>query len=390
MSGLVNRHTKAVSSLVFACMLLAAIPFAQSQTLTVLYRFSGGREGSDPQGGLIQDSLGTLYGTATHGNHNEACNGWGCGVVYKFDPQTGEETVLHSFAGGSDGEYPYGSLVMDMQGNLYGTTQQGGAKDLGIVYKLDALGNETILHSFSGGADGQYPMAGLTPDSAGNLYGTTFGGGTFNCGTIFRVTSSGQETVAHSFAGGTDGANPTASLTRDNGGNFYGTTEFGGLNSLGSIFQLSASGTEWLLFSFDGSQGAMPLAGLLRDESGNLFGTTTMGGEGRGVVFEVDSSGRLVLAQSLTNEFGALPSGTLVRAANGSIYGTAVQGGNYGTGTIFELSPTRGLRLVYTFDSPFGIGYPVSGLTLGQSGVLYGTAANGGFHLAGGIFEIQP
>ena len=114
---------------------------------------------------------------------------------------------------------------MDMQVNLYGAQRnKGGAKDLGIVYKLDALGNETILHSFSGGADGQYPMAGLTPDSAGNhlSMATTFGGGTFNCGTIFRVTSSGQETVAHSFAGGTDGANPTASLTRDNDGNFYG------------------------------------------------------------------------------------------------------------------------------------------------------------------------
>ena len=142
----------------------------------------------------------------------------------------------------------------------------------------------------------------------------------------------------------------------------------GGLNSLGSIFQWSASGTERLLFSFDGSQGAMPLAGLLRDESGNLFGVTTRGGEDRGVVFEVDSSGRLVFAQSLTNEFELVCAcGTLVRASNGSIYGTAVQGGNYESGTIFELSlalrsPTLWPRSI----APFGIGYPASGLTFGE------------------------
>ena len=106
MSGLVNRLTKAMSSLGFAGALIAAVPFAHGQTLTVLYTFSGGQDGSDPQGDLIQDSSGILYGTATHGNHSEACNGWGCGVVYKFDPQTGEEIVLHSFAGGSDGRYP--------------------------------------------------------------------------------------------------------------------------------------------------------------------------------------------------------------------------------------------------------------------------------------------
>jgi uncharacterized repeat protein (TIGR03803 family) len=202
--------------------------------------------------------------------------------VFKLDT-SGNETVLYSFTNsGGDGGYPAAGLVMDKAGNLYGTTLRGGTYDYGTVFELDASGNETVLHSFTNSAgDGALPHAGLLIDKKGNLYGTTEAGGTYGHGTVFEMDSSGNETVLYSFTkSGGDGGSPAAGLVMDKAGNLYGTTSFGGLTSnSGTVFKLDTSGNETVLHSFtNGDDGAIPLADLIIDKKGNLYGITIFGG----------------------------------------------------------------------------------------------------------------
>ena len=218
-----------------------ATPSAQAQTFTVLYWFKGLQDdGINPEAGLVRDKAGNLYGTTGHGG-----DGTNFGTVFKLDT-TGKETLLHSFAGGAtDGQNPYAGLVRDKTGNLYGTTSFGGASGIGLglgtVFKLDTTGKETLLYSFAGGAtDGQSPQAGLIRDNAGNLYGTTVLGGASGLGTVFKLDTTGKETALHSFTGRPrDGAIPLAGLIQDAAGNLYGTTVSGGLLGLGTVFKLT-------------------------------------------------------------------------------------------------------------------------------------------------------
>ncbi|MBA3913146.1 MAG: hypothetical protein H0X25_04685 [Acidobacteriales bacterium] len=207
---------------------------------SVLTSFHGGY-GTSPSSELIRDSAGNLYGTAAYGGNPSCVSLYnrGCGVIFKLDP-LGKETVLYTFKGAPDGEYPNG-LIGDAEGSLYGTTQSGGTSDAcpqlngcGTVFRLDASGVETVLYSFSGGADGATPYSKLLRDKAGTLYGTTLNGGTAGYGTVFKVDVAGGETVLHSFLGGTDGESPYSPLIPDAAGNLYGTTDFGGdLSCLG-------------------------------------------------------------------------------------------------------------------------------------------------------------
>jgi uncharacterized repeat protein (TIGR03803 family) len=256
---------------------------------TVLYSFAGGADGACPVGGLVQDPSGNLYGTTIFGGD---C----CGTVFKLDP-TGKETVLHIFTGGGDGLTPYAGLVRDQAGNLYGTTYIGGDSPncvpggCGTVFKLDASGKETVLYSFTDGADGAFPYAALILDAEGNLYGTTYGGGSMSCylgcGTVFKLDTNGTETVLHCFTGGEDGEYPEGGLIRDPAGNLYGTTYGGGIYGLGTVFELDTSGTETVLHTFTGKlDGGYSSAGVIRDSRGNFYGTTQFGGAyGHGAVF---------------------------------------------------------------------------------------------------------
>ncbi len=201
-----------------ACVLaMTGLPQAQAATETVIYSFAQFPQGANPYSPLTLDTEGNIYGTTYTGGQQNA------GVVFKLSP-SGQETVLHSFTGGSDGGNPYAGVILGANGGLYGTTYLGGAANAGVVYAVSQSGQFQVLYSFTGGADGGNPYAGLASDSAGNLYGTTVNGGSANAGAVYKVTPSGQETVFYSFAGRTDGKNPYGTLIFDPAGDLYGTT----------------------------------------------------------------------------------------------------------------------------------------------------------------------
>jgi uncharacterized repeat protein (TIGR03803 family) len=259
--------------------------------LAPLHRFGQGgiEDGADPWSGLVRDADGNLYGTTAYGGGNG-----GLGTVYKVDP-LGNETLLYAFGVPPDGSSPLGSLLRDAAGNLYGTTGSGGAfcgLCAGTVFKVDPEGKEKVLYSFTGGIDGGGPLANLITDGEGNLYSTTYQGGMFSDGTIFKLDRVGTLTVLYAFGSiADDGMNPRSGIIRDEQGNFYGTTYLGGDHGVGTVYKLDASGVITILHSFTfGRDGAAPFGGLIRDEKGNLYGTTTEGGDpvcNCGVVFEI-------------------------------------------------------------------------------------------------------
>ena len=213
-------------------IVFGTVPFVQAQTFTVLYSFTGGADGGDPLAGLVVDSEGNLYGTTSGGGAGLLGCVFGCGVVFKVDP-SGNETVLHNFGEVlTDGAGPaYGSLLRDGAGDLYGTTSVGGTEGSGTIFRLSATGKETVV-SFKGGADGGFPDAGIILGTGGTAYGTTYYRGTgcppYGCGTVYKVNASGKITLLHSFTNGADGAYPLAGLVQDSAGNLYGTTLNGG------------------------------------------------------------------------------------------------------------------------------------------------------------------
>jgi uncharacterized repeat protein (TIGR03803 family) len=234
--------------------------------------------------GVVLDKTGNLYGTTSAGGTGKY------GTVFKITP-SGAESVLYSFTGGTDGCFPQNAgVVLGKNGVLYGTTSGEGCSSLGTVFKLSPSGAETVLHRFvNNHKDGSDPKAGLFIDNTGNLYGTTYFGGTHGYGTVFKITPSGAEKVLHSFTG-LDGENPLASVIRDTAGNIYGTTYIGGASNYGTVFKLTPTGTETVLHTFVGypADGAYPTAGLVLGTKGILYGTTYAGGSTKyGTVFKL-------------------------------------------------------------------------------------------------------
>jgi uncharacterized repeat protein (TIGR03803 family) len=264
---------------------------------TVLYSFTGGADGGQPNN-VVLDAAGNLYGTTFSGGDLSCNGGVGCGVVYELDT-TGHYTLLHTFSGGADGARPVAGVILDPAGNLYGSTEEGGLS-FGVVFKLDPAGNETVLYTFTGGADGGSPQAGVILDAAGNLYGTTYTGGDaacdspVGCGVVFKLDPAGNETVLYSFKGGADGKLPEAGVVRGPAGELYGSTCFGGASNVGVVYKVDTTGNETELYAFTGgADGNTPL-GVVLNSAGNLFGITNEGGkrlkgwpEGGGVIFEI-------------------------------------------------------------------------------------------------------
>jgi uncharacterized repeat protein (TIGR03803 family) len=358
MKSLSVTQTQTALILGVLTMLLGVLPIpsAQAQTFTTLYTFTGGTDGAFPYAQLIRDKAGNLYGTAARAGLSGGCGGQGCGTVFKLDPSN-NQTVIYTFTG-TDGVSPYASLFRDAAGNLYGTTYYGGTKGLGAVFRISTAGKETVAHSFRG-LDGEYPQGGLVADSSGNHYGLTYAGGaasvncggSVGCGTIYKLDKKNKETVLYTFTGGPDGGGPYyESLVRDSAGNFYGTTDFGGFGcnvGCGVIFKFDTTGQETVLYTFTGLlDGANPSGGLVRDSAGDLYGTTRDGG---------------------------LPNGCI----NG-----------YGCGTVFKLSASGSLTTLYSFTGGADGGNPFSSLIRDSAGNLYGTTYAGAFGY-GTIFKLD-
>jgi uncharacterized repeat protein (TIGR03803 family) len=310
--------------------------------LKVLYTFTGGNDGSNPTTGLVRDHAGNLYGTA------DTAGQYAGGVAYMV-PKTGGQSVLHAFKGGPDDVSPHiSALTRDSAGNLYGTGEVGGANGVGAVFEISS-GTEKLLYSFlHSSSDGGAPWGGVIRDSAGNLYGSTVFGGANGVGTVFKLTSSGTESWLYSFPGNPGEQIPFAGVIRDSKGNLYGTTYNGGaFGSNGTVYELNKSGTQTtFLFSFNQFDGGEPYAGVVRDKAGNLYGTTTLGGANAyGAVFKIDSSGNETVLHSFTGTDGETPYGGLVIDSAGNLYGTARDGGgskvcaNGGCGVIFKITP---------------------------------------------------
>ena len=329
-----------------ACGCGAVFKLTAGDREEVLYSFTGGSDGANPFAGLIRDAAGNLYGATTFGGDLSCGPPAGCGTVFKMDT-TGTYSVLHGFTTGADGEFPYAGLLLDSAGNLYGTTVNGGyhSSNFGTVFKLDSNGNESILHRFKGGRDGAFPFGTLVADSAGDLYGTTSMYGQAGGGTVFRLKADGSIANLTSFAN-VDGRSPLAGVVRDDAGNFYGTTGFGGAAGMGIVFVVNRAGKKTVLHSFTGgTDGAFPYGGVLRDAAGNLYGTTSAGGNtacggaGCGTVFKLDKQGNETLLYTFTGGTdGGTPYGGLIRDRAGNLYGTAFIGGATGNGVVYRIS----------------------------------------------------
>jgi uncharacterized repeat protein (TIGR03803 family) len=381
-------------------MTIAALAFApaiaRAQTETVVYSFRGNAFGSEPAGSLTGDSKGNAYGTASTGG-NSNCPA-GCGLIFKGGPFG--FAIVYSFTGGpNDGANPRGTLLLDKSsGNLYGTTAEGGTNGNGTVFQITPSGTETVLWSFgaSGSGDGTGPNGSLAMDAQGNLYGTTHSGGAFNSGTVFEITASGAESVLYSFQNGADGAAPIGGPVLDKAGNIYGTTSSGG-GGFGTVFKLSPSGEETILHKFRRSvtDGEQPASSLVFGPRGDLFGTTEFGGaKGNGTVFVINpATGYEKLLYSFGSQIsdGIWPFAGVTLDSNGNIYGTTLAGGVDGVGTVYSLTQSGTESVVHTFGEGRTDGVnPYGGLLLDSQGNLYGTTFVGGIHGEGAIYEITP
>jgi uncharacterized repeat protein (TIGR03803 family) len=326
---------------------------------------------------------------------------FGCGLALTLlVPAAGAaaqktETVLYSFTGGADGSNPFSGLIEDKAGNFYGTTVEGGIDGLGAIYKLAPDGTETVLASFTG-ANGSYPESGVIVDKHGNFYGTTSSGGAGGFGTVFEVTAGGTTTVLHSFTGSPDGKGPGAGLVLDKKGNLYGTTVFGGAKNDGAVFEVTAAGTEKVRYSFKVTDGAFPAGGLIVDTSGNLYGTTQQGGStacgggGCGEVFKLVPNGKSwteTVLHAFTGNDGVFPEDSLAIDASGNLYGTTEADGAGGNGTVFKVTSAGVATVLYSFTGPDGA-QPYAGVIVDKNGNLFGTTMLGGTNDYGTVYEV--
>jgi uncharacterized repeat protein (TIGR03803 family) len=375
-----------------------------NRSYQVLYSFNWGTsDASEPAAALI-DVNGTLYGTTEIGGGGCASTGPGCGTVYDIST-TGVEKVLHKFRHHTKRLYtaaPFAGLI-NVRGTLYGTTAGGGTRT-GTVFSISTTGQLRTLHAFydaCGYGDGFVPQAGLI-DVGGTLYGTTYFGGSCKdhregFGTVYSVTTTGQENVVYRFKGGHDGANPQAGLIEVNG-TLYGTTVNGGGSGCfgsgcGIVFSVSTTGNEKVLHRFQGFDGANPQAGLI-DVNGALYGTTANGGShGSGTVYTMSTTGKEKMLYSFGGGTdGAQPQAGLIDV-KGTLYGTTYYGCltyySPGCGTVFSVTTTGSEKVLHNFAGNADGADPRAAL-VNVKGVLYGTTSSGGTGGGGTVFTLTP
>ena len=388
--------------LVLAIAVLVCLAGAARATSTeqVLYSFGPFPDGASPEAGLVFDGAGNLYGTTYNGGTHDV------GTVFELLPRAGggwNETVLYSFTGGADGGRPVSTITLDGSGHLYGTTQFGGTGS-GVVFELSQSGGSwtgKVLHTFGSGTDGKQPLGGVIFDGFGNLIGTTSVGGAKNDGIIFELTPSKtgwSETVIHAFTGGNDDSSPVGKLTKDHLGRIYGTTRGG----VGSIYRLTrGTAGHWLyqqLYCFCNGGGVSPYGGLAVDSLFRIYGTT-FGGFGNGNVFQLAFDGRKFVPNQIYKfkgkSDGSNPQGGVVLDAEGNLYGTTAFGGDHGLGVVFKVTRQGGGWVETPIHSFGGASHsdgadPVTDLIFDVAGNLYGTTYSGGDVNGGVVFEVTP
>jgi uncharacterized repeat protein (TIGR03803 family) len=392
----------------------AFLSIGRGQELSLLDSFDG-NHGAGPVA-LIQGHDGNFYGVTT-------TSGTGAGCVFEMTPQ-GVTTILHKFGDGSvshDGAMPSAGLIQASDGNFYGTTSSGGSAGKGTVFAITSLGAVTILHSFGDGSvvnDGAVPQSSLIQGSDGNLYGTTSQGGSAGEGAVFKITLPGVLTILHSFGDGTitgDGVSPTFGLTQDVQGNLYGTTSYGGSANQGAVYKINAQMQTSILYSFaqptsfafssgsvdlpaSGPGGYYPNSRLILGSDGNLYGTTTASGFGYGTVFKITPQGQESVLHyfgdgtvSSDGREGSEGENPLLQGSDGNFYGTTAAGGSAGKGALFEVTPSGQTTLLHSFGDGTvtndGI-TPEAGIIQGSDGAIYGTTSSGGSAGLGTIFKV--
>ncbi len=393
---------------------------AHAQTLTVLHEFTGGADGSNPYSSLAMDRGGNLYGVVPFGGSQgcETQNGIGCGTAFKLAHRgTGWAfSTLYEFTQGAGGSIPVGTPFIASDGTIYGTTDGGGnlscrdtfGDGCGTIYHLrpqpnfcasfSCPWNNTLLYTFTGGSDGNDPLAGVVLDGAGNIYGAAYGGGSSKFGVAYELSPSGSgwsESTIHTFTSGSDGAYPAGTPILDRSGNLYGTTYLGGNcggAGCGTVFELTPSGSEWnenILSNLSESNGG-PQAGLIFDTQGNLYGSSSFGNG----VFELSpSDGGWITTTLYSDKSLDLQSfrSPVTRDSAGNLYGTSEFGGQStctgsGCGFVYKLTPSNGgwtFTQLYSFTGGSDGGNPIGGVVLDGNGNIYGTAFSGGTHTCG-------
>jgi uncharacterized repeat protein (TIGR03803 family) len=381
-------------------LLTATLPLAHAQTFKVLHVFDDENRAAEPQGSVIRDAAGNIFGTTVN-----------AGAVFKIGPK-GKESDFFYINGGDTGIFPTGSLTQDAAGNIYGVAE-GGSGGAGVVYKLSPQAKETILFAFQGGLNTTNPVepaGGVLLGKNGDIFGAAQFGNRqvcdIGCGSIFRLDAAGVMHFLHQFTGGVDGGYPVGPLVQDAAGNLYGVTETGGDRTCpefyftagtgcGIVFKIAKSGRFGVLHTFaGGADGAIPQGGLLLDKNGNLFGTAIKGGIAEnGTVYEISSDGTYTVLHRFTKPEGQNPNGGLVEDETGNLFGTTQLGGNHFLGTVFELNPQGSVRVLHHFQGLADGASPLAGLFRDSAGHLYGTTVKNflvNSVQGGGVFEVTP
>ncbi|MGA8299542.1 MAG: choice-of-anchor tandem repeat GloVer-containing protein, partial [Terriglobales bacterium] len=361
-------------------ILAFAVAASSSQTFTNLVNFDD-LDGTTPAAGLIQGTDGNLYGMTSYGGTQDA------GTVFKTDTQ-GDLTTLVSFADGNNDATPLGPLLQDTNGSFYGTTFDGAG--YGTIFKLDPKGNLTTLYSFcsTNCPQGNGPQSGLIQGSDGHLYGTTLYGGTYDAGTVFKITVAGKLTSLYSFCEGAGcggaGYGIYTGVIQGVDGAYYGTTAYGGSHGYGTFYKITSKGKLAILYNFCSqpscADGGEPFE-VMQAGDGNFYGTTATGGNRGGTVFKITPGGQLTVLYTFCAQSGcpdgSTSNGGLVQGTDGNFYGTTTQGGASGNGTVFQITPTGALTTLHSFDQTDGA-VPVGILLQSTNGTFYGTTSEGG------------
>ena len=369
-----NFSLRVVETAILVLALLGGASLASAQIYSDIFNFNGtnGASPSDPQV-MAQGQDGNLYGTVPSGVGNT-------GVVFRFTP-AGAYTVLHTFNGPPlDGLEPNAGLALGLDGNFYGSTVLGGISSVGTIFKITPAGALTILYNFTGGADGAYPYGTPILGNDGNFYGVT------QYATAYKITPTGTFTLL-----GTIPDRSFAPLFLASDGNFYGTTQRGGTFNSGTVFRMTPAGVVTVIYNFDTTHGAVPWAGVVQGGDGSFYGTTTLGGNagGGGVVFRLSPSGTLSVIHNFpvgTQNDGNDPIAGVILATDGFFYGVTWAGGTNDFGVVFKLAPTGQYFLLHQFDKVSG-GNSASNLVQHTNGSVYGMA-NGGMHGDGVIYSL--